>query len=257
MAVNLGTRGVDAARDLVEYCNHPSGTVLVGPAACATAPPSRTTSSCGAWATRWTARGRSATRPPRSTAGSPPRPPRRCAWSTRRIELVACGSSQPAHADVRHVGGDRPGGDATTSSTTSRCTLLRGARRRPGQLPGLRRRHGPLHRGRGRDLRPRPARRAGTRKRINLSFDEWNVWYQSRFAGEDEPRLGARRRGCIEDMYSRDRRGRRRQPADHAAAARRPGQDRLPGPAGQRDRADPRPSRAARPGGRRSSTRSR
>jgi alpha-N-arabinofuranosidase len=26
LAVNLGTRGVDAARNLVEYCNHPSGT---------------------------------------------------------------------------------------------------------------------------------------------------------------------------------------------------------------------------------------
>ena len=26
MAVNLGTRGIDAARTLVEYCNHPSGT---------------------------------------------------------------------------------------------------------------------------------------------------------------------------------------------------------------------------------------
>src|SRR5437763_354855 len=26
MAVNLGTRGIDAARDLVEYCNHPAGT---------------------------------------------------------------------------------------------------------------------------------------------------------------------------------------------------------------------------------------
>jgi alpha-N-arabinofuranosidase len=25
MAVNLGTRGADAARNLVEYCNHPSG----------------------------------------------------------------------------------------------------------------------------------------------------------------------------------------------------------------------------------------
>ncbi|MBV8084659.1 MAG: alpha-N-arabinofuranosidase, partial [Chloroflexi bacterium] len=25
LAVNLGTRGVDAARNLVEYCNHPSG----------------------------------------------------------------------------------------------------------------------------------------------------------------------------------------------------------------------------------------
>ncbi|MDF2989283.1 MAG: alpha-N-arabinofuranosidase, partial [Eubacterium sp.] len=26
MAVNLGTRGADAARNLVEYCNHPQGT---------------------------------------------------------------------------------------------------------------------------------------------------------------------------------------------------------------------------------------
>ena len=26
MAVNLGTRGIDAARNLIEYCNHPSGT---------------------------------------------------------------------------------------------------------------------------------------------------------------------------------------------------------------------------------------
>jgi alpha-N-arabinofuranosidase len=26
LAVNLGTRGVGAARDLVEYCNHPGGT---------------------------------------------------------------------------------------------------------------------------------------------------------------------------------------------------------------------------------------
>src|SRR5690606_41421179 len=25
MAVNLGTRGIDAARNLVEYCNHPGG----------------------------------------------------------------------------------------------------------------------------------------------------------------------------------------------------------------------------------------
>jgi alpha-L-arabinofuranosidase len=28
LAVNLGTRGVDAARELVEYCNHPGGTAL-------------------------------------------------------------------------------------------------------------------------------------------------------------------------------------------------------------------------------------
>ncbi len=83
------------------------------------------------------------------------------------------------------------------------------------------------------------------KKKINLSVDEWNVWYQSRFGGEESldwtwaPRL-------IEDTYSvvdavvvgsllitllRH--------ADRVRIA-------LPGPAGQRDRADP--QRAGRPG---------
>ena len=33
------------------------------------------------------------------------------------------------------------------------------------------------------------------RKRINISFDEWNVWYQNRFAGERNLDGRARRRG--------------------------------------------------------------
>ena len=46
----------------------------VRPAAQARRRRTRTACGCGASATRWTARGRSATRPPTSTAGSPPRP---------------------------------------------------------------------------------------------------------------------------------------------------------------------------------------
>ncbi len=84
MAVNLGTRGVDEARDLVEYCNHPSGTHWSDLRRAQRCRRSRTTSSCGASATRWTGRGRSATRRPTSTRGWPPRRPRRCAGSTRR-----------------------------------------------------------------------------------------------------------------------------------------------------------------------------
>ena len=57
MAVNLGTDGPEEARNLVEYC---------------TTSPTR--SGCGAWATRWTARGRCATRRRPSTAASPRRP---------------------------------------------------------------------------------------------------------------------------------------------------------------------------------------
>ena len=66
----------DAARNLVEYCNHPGGTALVRPAPRATAGRSRTASSSGASATRWTAPGRWSTRPRPSTAASPPRRPR-------------------------------------------------------------------------------------------------------------------------------------------------------------------------------------
>ena len=75
MAVNLGTRGIDAARNLVEYCNHPQGTYwsdLRAP----TGTPSPTASKFGAWATRWTAPGRSGTRPPTSTGAWQLRPPR-------------------------------------------------------------------------------------------------------------------------------------------------------------------------------------
>jgi len=54
------------------------------------------------------------------------------------------------------------------------------------------------------------ARRDAPRRKLRLSFDEWNVWFMSRFAGQDNldwaeaPRL-------IEDEYNR--RGRRRSSA--------------------------------------------
>ena len=58
-----------------------------------------------------------------------------------------------------------------------------------------------LHRRRWSPPPTTSARCGRHRKRINISFDEWNVWYQSRFAGEknleieETPRL-------IEDVYS-------------------------------------------------------
>jgi len=66
MAVNLGTRGVDAARNLVEYCNHPSGSyysdlrIKHG-----YAQPHGIKLWC--WAMRWMAPGRSVPRPPTNT----------------------------------------------------------------------------------------------------------------------------------------------------------------------------------------------
>ena len=112
--------------------------VLVRPAGDERRAPSRTTSGCGASATRWTGPGRSATRRPTSTAGSRRRPPRRCAWSIRPS------SSSPADRRTRRcrpsATGRRPcSATATTSSTTSRCIRTTSEReRRPGQLPGLR-----------------------------------------------------------------------------------------------------------------------
>ena len=75
LAVNLGTRGGDAARALVEYCNHPGGTgcrIGVGRMAGS----SRTVSSSGASATRWMVPGRWRPRPPRNTVASPRKQPR-------------------------------------------------------------------------------------------------------------------------------------------------------------------------------------
>ena len=70
-AVNLGTRGLQEALDLLEYTNHPDGTAF-SELRRSNGVESRTASGCGAWATRWTAPGRSVTRPPTNTAGSPP-----------------------------------------------------------------------------------------------------------------------------------------------------------------------------------------
>ena len=75
-AVNLGTRGVDAARNVVEYCQPSRRQLLERPAHRKTARKSPSASSCGAWATRWTAPGRSGTRPPTNTGAWPTKPPR-------------------------------------------------------------------------------------------------------------------------------------------------------------------------------------
>jgi alpha-N-arabinofuranosidase len=77
IAVNLGTRGLQEAFDLLEYTNHPG----VRPGRIGgsrTAPVSRSMSSCGAWAMRWMVRGRWATRPPPNTVDWLMRPARRC-----------------------------------------------------------------------------------------------------------------------------------------------------------------------------------
>ena len=121
IAVNLGTRGVQEAADLLEYCNHPGGT----------APsdlrrkhgvdePHDVRLWClgnemdGPWQIgHMTAR----VRPARRRAGA-----RHEAASTPASSLVACGSSNRRHADLRRLGGDRPGAHLRARRLHLRCT---------------------------------------------------------------------------------------------------------------------------------------
>lgn len=68
MAVNLGTRGADASRNLVEYCNFlPALTGVI--CGFRMVIRSLTMSGCGIWEMRWMAPGRSDIKRPRSTEG--------------------------------------------------------------------------------------------------------------------------------------------------------------------------------------------
>ena len=100
------------------------------------------------------------------------------------IELVACGSSQPRHADIRRTG-SRPFCEHALRRRRLHLACTRITRSTATTGPA--------------SSRPAPrwtrfidavvatvdavAARKRDRKRLKISFDEWNVWYQSRFAG--------------------------------------------------------------------------
>ncbi len=199
MAVNLGTRGVDAARNLVEYCNHPSGTYWSDLRRANGSPePHDVKLWClgnemdGPWQIG------------HKTAGEYARLAAETARAMRlvdpSIELAACGSSHPSmptfgsweatvlaeaydqvdyislHSYYEESDGDRDSFlasavelDRFIEAVVATCDHVRAVGRH--------------------------------RKRVNLSVDEWNVWYQTRFQNEPEqdwahaPRL-------IEDTYS-------------------------------------------------------
>ena len=73
-AVNLGTRGIEEAAYAARIQQPPRRTPPSPSSAAPTVATSPSASPCGASATRWTAPGRSVTRPRMNTAGSPPRP---------------------------------------------------------------------------------------------------------------------------------------------------------------------------------------
>ena len=79
----------------------------------------------------------------------------------------------------------------------------------------------------------------GSAKRIQVSVDEWNVWYLRRFQAQPPGRLAGGAESGRGRLLGRRRRG-RGWPADLAAPPRGPRDVRMPRPARQRDLPDPR-----------------
>jgi alpha-N-arabinofuranosidase len=199
MAVNLGTRGVDAARALLEYCNHPSGTYW--------SDLRRANGSAEPYDVKLWCLGNEMDGPwqiGHKTAGEYARLAAETAKAMRRvdptIELAACGSSHlrmptfgtweatvleetydlidyiSLHSYYEQLGDDRDSFlagavdlDRFIDAVVATCDHVRAKGRHT--------------------------------KRINLAVDEWNVWYQHRFVGEENLEWGEAPR-LIEDTYS-------------------------------------------------------
>lgn len=199
VAVNLGTRGIQAACDQLEYTNHPGGTrwsdLRVKNGA---AEPYGVRLWClgneldGPWQIG------------HKTADEYGRLAAEAARAMRRvdpsIELVACGSSnsgmttfgaweatvlEHCHDVVDHISlhayYEQRGDD--------RASFLASAVDMDHMIDSVV------------ATTDAVAARLRTRRRLSLSFDEWNVWYAHRFGGEDELHYD-RPAALIEDDYS-------------------------------------------------------
>ncbi|HET6697999.1 MAG TPA: alpha-N-arabinofuranosidase [Nocardioidaceae bacterium] len=199
MAVNLGTAGVQEACDLLEYTNLPEGTRWADERVKNGTPePYRVRTWClgneldGPWQI-----GHKTAEEYGRLAAETARAMRRV---DRDLELVACGSSNSGmptfgsweatvlehtydlvdhislHAYYEETDGDRA---SFLSSAVDMDAMIRGVVATADAV-GARRR---------------------SPRRLSLSFDEWNVWYQQRFPGEDALDY-APRRALIEDDYT-------------------------------------------------------
>ncbi len=199
MAINLGTRGVDAARSLVEYCNHPSGTQYSD---------WRVENGCAephnikVWCLGnemdgdWQIGHKTALEYGRLAEEAA----KVMRWVDPTIELVACGSSsrtmstfpqweatvlEHTYAHVDYISlhtyyGNRDGNtahflaqsigmDAFIEEVVATCDFIRAKKRH--------------------------------KKRMMLSFDEWNVWFHSNQADrQQQPWQEAP--PLLEDLYT-------------------------------------------------------
>jgi alpha-N-arabinofuranosidase len=199
MAVNLGTRGIDAARSLVEYCNLPSGTYW--------SDLRRSNGVADPYGIKVWCLGNEMDGPwqiGHKTAREYGRLAAETAKAMRQvdpsIELVACGSS---HRSMPTFGS----WEATVLGETYQYVDYI-------SMHGYYQQHGDdrdsflaaaVDMDRFIDAVVATAdhvRAVGRHaKRLTISFDEWNVWYQSRFVGETNLEIGQAPR-LIEDIYS-------------------------------------------------------
>ncbi len=199
MAVNLGTRGVQEAADLLEYCNHPEGTALSDlRRAHGAKEPHDIRTWClgneldGPWQVgHKTAHeyGRLAAETARAMRMVDP-----------SIELVACGSSNSS----------MPTFASWEATMLEECYDL-------VDYVSLHTYYDPYATDRASFLASsldleqmietvvatadHVGARARSSKKLRLSVDEWNVWHQSRFAGQDGLAYGDVDPALIEDVY--------------------------------------------------------
>lgn len=198
LAVNLGTRGVQEAVDLLEYCNHPGGTLLSDRRrAHGAAEPYDVRLWClgnemdGAWQIGH----RSAADYGRLAAATG----RAMRMVDPRIELVVCGSSSPAsptfgaweaavleecHDVVDHVSLHSyhdPSGRTPSAYLAGAHELDRAI----GAVAAT---------------ADHVAARLRSRRRLQVAVDEWNVWYMSRWT-DPEPDRWPQAPPLLEDTY--------------------------------------------------------
>jgi alpha-N-arabinofuranosidase len=183
MAVNLGTRGVQEAVDLLEYCNHPSGTALSD---LRIANGSKEPHDIRVWCL-----GNELDGPWQVGHKTPEEYGRLAAETARamrmvdpRIELVACGSSNS------HM----PTFASWEATVLEHCydlvdyvSLHNYYDPLPVDLPTFLGSSVDLDRAISSIVATADhvGARLKSRRRLRLSVDEWNVWHQSRFEGQD------------------------------------------------------------------------
>lgn len=200
MAVNLGTRGVSAAVDLLQYCNFGAGTTTLADRRVAHG--HKDPHAIGTWCL-----GNEMDGPwqmGHKTADEYGRLAAETARAMRRadpdIELVVCGSS---NSDMPTFGTWERVVLEHTYDLVDHISLHNYYEPVDGDIDSFLTSSESMRRSIGAiaSTADHVAAATRSRKQLTISFDEWNVWYQSRFPGE----LGLEVRdggALIEDTYS-------------------------------------------------------